>query len=79
LPALSDYNIVGHWAGLRPGTADGVPFIGEHPEISGLYLNTGHFRNGVVMAPASAQLLVDGMLGQTSFTDSRPYTPARTA
>ena len=79
LPLLSDYRLVRHWAGLRPGTADGVPYIGEHKEISGLFLNTGHFRNGVVMAPASAQLLVDGMLGQASFTDPRPYVPGRPA
>lgn len=73
VPALSDYGIVRHWSGLRPGTAAGVPYICEHPEISGLYLNTGHFRNGVVMAPASAQLLVDCLLGRDSFTDFEPY------
>lgn len=73
VPALSKYNIIKHWAGLRPGTADGVPFIGEHPQISGLYMNTGHFRNGVVMAPASAQLLVDNMFGRESFTSFAPY------
>ncbi len=74
VPALSEYKIIKHWAGLRPGTTDGIPFIGEHPQISGLYMNTGHFRNGVVMAPASAQLLVDGMLGRESFTPFTPYT-----
>jgi glycine oxidase len=74
VPALSNYEIIKHWAGLRPGTSDGVPFIGQHPEISGLYMNTGHFRNGVVMAPASAQLLLDCMLGQDSFTQFAPYT-----
>ena len=73
VPALSDYKIIKHWAGLRPGTSAGVPFIGEHPEISGLYTNTGHFRNGVVMAPASAQLLTDCMLGRDSFTWFSPY------
>ena len=78
-PVLSDYPIVRHWAGLRPGTADGVPFIGEHNEISGLFLNTGHFRNGVVMAPGSAQLLVDGMVGRPGFTDPQPYLPGRIA
>jgi len=73
VPALSKYNIIKHWAGLRPGTVDGVPFIGGHPQISGLYMNTGHFRNGVVMAPASAQLLVDNMFGRESFTSFAPY------
>ena len=72
-PGLADYPVIRHWAGLRPGSPEGIPFIGEHSEISGLYLNTGHFRNGVVMAPASARLLTDLMLGRASFTDARPY------
>jgi len=73
VPALSDYKIIKHWAGLRPGTSAGIPFIGEHPGIRGLYVNTGHFRNGVVMAPASAQLLLDCMLERDSFTRFSPY------
>jgi glycine oxidase len=74
VPALSGYRVIRHWAGLRPGTATSVPYIGEHPQIQGLYVNTGHFRNGVVMAPASAQLLADCMLGRDSFTRFEPYT-----
>lgn len=73
LPALSGYAIIRHWAGLRPGSPDGVPTIDEHPAIRGLFINTGHFRNGVVMAPASARLLADRLLGQPGFTDSGPY------
>jgi glycine oxidase len=73
-PVLADYPLVRHWAGLRPGTSDGVPFICEHNEIKGLYLNVGHFRNGVVMGPASARLLADRMLDRTPFTDPAPYT-----
>jgi glycine oxidase len=73
MPALSAYSIVRHWAGLRPGTSTSVPYIGEYPEIQGLFVNTGHFRNGVVMAPASAQLLADCMLGRDSFTRFEPY------
>lgn len=75
VPALAACRVIKHWAGLRPGTATGVPYIGEHPQIQGLYLNTGHFRNGVVMAPGSAQLLVDCILKRDSFTGFEPYTP----
>ena len=64
---------LGELAGLRPGSPDGMPFIGDHPEIRGLYLNTGHFRNGVVMGPASARLLVDHILGRESFTGIEAY------
>jgi len=73
-PVLAEYPVIRHWAGLRPGTPDGIPYICEHNKISGLYINAGHFRNGVVMGPASARLLADRMLGRDSFTDWVPYT-----
>lgn len=75
LPGLAAYPVVGHWCGLRPGSSDGIPLIGGVRGTRGLYLNAGHFRNGVGMAPASARLLVDGMLGRASFTDPAPYVP----
>lgn len=78
VPALADCPVVGHWCGLRPGTANGVPLIGAHHEVSGLYLNTGHFRNGVVLAPASAQLLAEGIAGRTLLADAEPYRPGVT-
>lgn len=73
VPALSECELVRQWAGLRPGSPDGVPFIGEHPQIEGLFVNTGHFRNGVVMAPASIRLLLELMQKQVGFTDPAPY------
>ncbi len=75
--ALSDVEIVHHWAGLRPGSAEGVPFIGEHPEVSGLYINTGHFRNGVVLGLASARLLGDLILRRASPFDQSLYAIER--
>ena len=75
VPELAQADIIKQWAGLRPGTVDGIPLIGECPGIRGLYLNTGHFRNGVVMAPASVQVLLDRMLGREGFTDYGPYLP----
>lgn len=59
LPALADYPLHDHWAGLRPGNRRGVPLIGPVPGIDGLYINSGHFRNGVGLGPASARLLAD--------------------
>lgn len=58
LPQLKDAPVIKHWSGLRPGTPHNIPTIGQHPYISNLYLNTGHFRYGVTMAPASAKKLV---------------------
>ena len=55
LPSLKHAAIRKHWSGLRPGTPDNLPTIAAHPSIKNLYLNTGHFRYGLTMAPASAE------------------------
>lgn len=73
LPALKDCPLVKHWAGIRPGTPCGVPYIDRHPEISNLSINAGHFRNGLAMAPASAQLMVDLLLDRPNSVDPQPY------
>jgi len=70
---LSNYPIEHHWSGLRPGNPQQAPFIGQHPEIKGLFINTGHFRNGVVTAPASAKLCTDQILNKPSILDPLPY------
>lgn len=76
LPELANAEVVGHWAGLRPGSPDGIPFIGPVPGHAGLWLNCGHYRNGLVLAPASCQLLVDLMLGRDAIVDPAPYAPS---
>jgi glycine oxidase len=55
LPELRGQPIIKHWSGLRPGTPHNIPMIGRHPQIENLYLNTGHFRYGVTMAPECAR------------------------
>ncbi len=65
-----------HWAGLRPGSADGIPWIGPWPETPGLYLNVGHYRYGLTMAPAAARLLVESLMGRaSSFGHVADYAP----
>jgi glycine oxidase len=73
LPMLKKFPMIKHWAGLRPATNDGVPYIGRHPEIQNLSLNVGHFRNGLNMSPASAQLLVDLILKREPIVNPEPY------
>ena len=73
VPELEMYPVEHHWAGLRPASPEGVPYICEHPDISGLFINTGHYRNGVVLGLASARLLADLMLGRAPITSSAPY------
>lgn len=73
LPALARLPVERHWAGLRPAAPAGVPFIGPVPEAEGLYVCAGQFRNGIVMAPGSADLLVDLVLGRPPVLDPAPY------
>ena len=75
LPALADAEVVKHWAGLRPASPEGIPYIGPVPGHDGLWLNCGHFRNGLVLAPASCQLLADLMLERAPCIDPEPYAP----
>jgi glycine oxidase len=63
LPSLKHAPILKHWSGLRPGTPDNLPTISAHPTIENLYLNTGHFRYGLTMAPASAERVVTLVCG----------------
>jgi glycine oxidase len=73
IPALQEAPLEQHWAGLRPGSPNGVPYIGPHPELAGLYVNAGHYRNGVVMGLASARLLGDLVLGRPPVLDPDAY------
>lgn len=73
VPQLTDFPIVKQWAGLRPSSPTGIPYIGKMPKIDNLWGNFGHFRNGLCMGPASAQLLRQLMLKQPPFIDPQPY------
>jgi glycine oxidase len=73
LPALAGQAPVQHWAGLRPGSPDNLPVIDRHPDFDNVFVNVGHYRYGVTLAPASAELLVDLMEGNTPALDPAPY------
>jgi glycine oxidase len=74
VPALRPLPVAHQWAGLRPGSPEGIPYIGGHPTLKGLYVNAGHFRNGFVTGPASAHLLADILLERKPILDPAPYT-----
>jgi glycine oxidase len=56
-PAISDLPVVDTWAGLRPRAADGLPVLGPCDEIDGLFYATGHYRNGILLAPLTGELI----------------------
>jgi len=76
LPALARAEVAAHWAGLRPAPAREHPLIGAHPAIAGLYITSGHHRHGIALAPGSARLLADLLLGRPPVVDPRPYRTA---
>jgi glycine oxidase len=73
LPSLAKHAPARSWAGLRPGSPDNIPLISRHPDFDNLWLNLGHYRYGVTMAPASAALLVDLIDGRQPAVDPAPY------
>lgn len=66
-PELVNAKIVSHWSGLRPSSEGGKPIIGPIAELEGIYVNAGHFRKGILQAPASAKLLADYLSDKNSF------------
>jgi len=74
-PQLATCPINHHWAGLRPGSPEGIPYIGRLPEYDNAYVNAGHFRNGLVLAPASVRLMTSMLCGDTLPLDAKPYDP----
>ncbi len=62
VPALAHADVIRQWAGLRPGSPDGLPFIGRIDAFDNLYVGAGHFRSGLQMSPGSAQLLAENLM-----------------
>jgi glycine oxidase len=75
-PGLSGLPVQEFWAGLRPYTEDQHPLLGEGP-LGGLFWATGHFRNGILLAPITAQVVTQAILGQKTSVDLRPFGYAR--
>ncbi len=73
VPQLARYPVVRHWAGLRPGTRRGIPYICACDGVEGLYLHAGHYRNGIVLGAASAELMAQLVSGDAPWCDPTPY------
>lgn len=79
LPRLAEAEFVSTWAGLRPGTRDTLPFLGTWDAAPGLIFATGHYRNGILLAPATARIVAELAQGRPTSADLAPFTPARIA
>jgi glycine oxidase len=76
VPALAQAKIHEDWAGLRPGTPDRLPILGE-TSIPGYFAATGHYRDGILLAPVTAQAMTALLLRQSCSRDLTPFAPAR--
>jgi glycine oxidase len=75
-PALADAKIVEEWSGLRPGTPDLLPIIGP-TNIPGLWLATGHYRSGILLAPATAKIMRHWIVTGKSNFKAESFSPLR--
>jgi glycine oxidase len=76
LPALRDLAVSESWAGLRPASPDGLPFIGATP-VGGYFVATGHYRNGILLTPATARAVAAAVSGEPADPLLAAFAPAR--
>ncbi len=76
VPELRHAKILEDWAGLRPGTPDALPILGA-TETPGYYVATGHFRDGILLAPITAEVMTTLIEGRAPQFDLGPFPPAR--
>jgi glycine oxidase len=74
VPALRDSEIVEHWCGFRPAAPDDLPIMGQS-EIENLYIATGHHRNGILLAPVTADLMVENIINNAPIDSA--FSPLR--
>ena len=76
-PTLASARLLDSWAGFRPRALDDLPVLGPHAEIEGLFYATGHYRNGILLAPITAQILA-GHITEVSYSGLfQSFSPAR--
>lgn len=75
-PGLAEVRMLEAWAGLRPGTPDGLPIMGA-TAAGKVFVSTGHYRNGILLAPASARVMEQFVRGRKTDCDLSAFSPAR--
>lgn len=77
LPGLKEQLVARAWAGLRPYTPDALPIIGPLPELKGVFVATGHFRNGILLGPITGRLIRELILGEALSLPLETFSPTR--
>jgi glycine oxidase len=76
-PGIANLPIVDTWAGLRPRAPDGLPVLGPCGEIDGLFYATGHYRNGILLAPITGELISEAIVAAAESPLLAPFSPDR--
>jgi glycine oxidase len=76
-PAVNALPIVDTWAGLRPRAPDSLPVLGPCDEIGGLFYATGHYRNGILLAPVTGELIAEAVVAGVTSPLLGPFSPSR--
>ena len=76
-PMVSRLSLVASWAGLRPRAADGLPVLGPCAEIAGVFYATGHYRNGILLAPLTGEILTSAIMGNARDPTLEMFSPDR--
>jgi glycine oxidase len=77
VPAVGALPLARAWAGLRPATPDGWPYLGPVPPFRNLWLSAGHFRKGILLAPICARLVAASILADRVVDELEPFKPTR--
>ena len=76
-PSISALPITDAWSGLRPKAPDGLPVLGPCDEIDGLFFATGHYRNGILLAPLTGELIARSVIDGVAPATIAPFSPDR--
>jgi glycine oxidase len=76
-PGVADLKITDEWAGLRPRADDDLPVLGASHQIENLFYATGHYRNGILLAPLTGALVAEMIMSGTTPAPLAPFSPAR--
>jgi len=76
-PCLEQASVERIWHGFRPLTVDGLPYIGRISGLDGLFVSTGHYRSGIMLAPITGKVVSDLLYRETPSFDITPFSPDR--
>jgi glycine oxidase len=76
-PQISDLRLTVAWAGLRPRAQDGFPVLGPCENVRGLVFATGHYRNGILLAPITGELIAGAIVDNVVSPDLNAFSPDR--